>query len=39
MNHSEYIESLPFDSNLKNRISVTTNCTDCDYIPKKKKCR
>jgi len=36
MNHSEYIESLPFDSNLKNRISVTTNCTDCDYIPKKK---
>tara|TARA_B100001093_G_scaffold223474_1_gene214106 strand:+ start:4765 stop:5841 length:1077 start_codon:yes stop_codon:yes gene_type:complete len=36
MNTKEYIKKLPLDVNLKNRITITTSCDDCEYIEKVK---
>jgi len=36
MNTKEYIKKLPLDAYLKNRITLTTSCNDCEYIPKVK---
>ncbi len=34
MNNLKYIETLPFDSELKRRIAMTCSCMDCAAIPK-----
>jgi len=34
MDIQKYIESLPFDPDLKRRIAMTYSCKDCEAIPK-----